>query len=372
MAEELKQPTPREFLTEFIELYRSHTCLWLVKSKDYSDRNKRDIAYAELVKKFQEFDSSADRNIVIKKISALRTVYKRELSKVVKSEKSGTGQDDVYKPSLWYFDLLHFLRDQESARPSRSTMSDGNPETEQYEDSEHMHLPHSQEGEVALPMSGDDRCSTSPSPNAKSKKKKMLSSADEVIELAGERLKNIHPDDEFEAYGKYVAHKLRSLKRTQAIFARKLINDVIFEGELETLSKDYKVMNSQPYNPQLYHQQPYPLPYISGMPDHPWPFSSSNNILQHPNSATLPYPQTFNRDTPDVSNMALPNDPTNSATLPYPQTFNRDTPDVSNMALPNDPTNSPTLPYPQTFNRDTPDVSNMALPNDPTNSPKQP
>uniref|UniRef100_A0A6P7H9W0 Uncharacterized protein LOC114346058 n=1 Tax=Diabrotica virgifera virgifera TaxID=50390 RepID=A0A6P7H9W0_DIAVI len=144
----------------------------------------------------------------------------------------------------------------------------------------------------------------------------MLSSADEVIELAGERLKNIHPDDEFEAYGKYVAHKLRSLKRTQAIFARKLINDVIFEGELETLSKDYKVMNSQPYNPQLYHQQPYPLPYISGMPDHPWPFSSSNNILQHPNSATLPYPQTFNRDTPDVSNMALPNDPKNSPKQP--------------------------------------------------------
>ena len=39
--------------------------------------------------------------------------------------------DDIYKPTLWYFDLLHFLRDQDSPRPSRSTMSDVDQETQQ-------------------------------------------------------------------------------------------------------------------------------------------------------------------------------------------------------------------------------------------------
>lgn len=84
------------------------------------------------------------------------------------------------------------------------------------------------------------------------------------MQLAGQQLKAIRPDDEFEAYGKYIAHKLRSLKGNQAVYARKLINDVIFEGELEALTKDFKVMNSQPhhtfenndllqFNPQLYH-----------------------------------------------------------------------------------------------------------------------
>lgn len=131
MAENASKQTPREFLIEFIELYRSFTCLWLVKSKEYSDRNKKDLAYIELVKKFKEFDPSADRNTVVKKINALRTVYKKELLKVKSSEKSGAGADDIYKPSLWYFDRLHFLNDQDFARPSRNTMSDVDAVTQQ-------------------------------------------------------------------------------------------------------------------------------------------------------------------------------------------------------------------------------------------------
>ncbi|CAH1961690.1 unnamed protein product [Acanthoscelides obtectus] len=62
---------------------------------------------------------------------------------------------------MWYFDLLHFLRDQDSARPSRSTMSDADQETQQDKDSEPTDLPHSQQGGEALPTSGDDGPSTS-------------------------------------------------------------------------------------------------------------------------------------------------------------------------------------------------------------------
>ncbi|CAH2001693.1 unnamed protein product, partial [Acanthoscelides obtectus] len=320
------------FLTEFIELYQSFTCLWRVTSKEYSDRNKKYLAYIELVKKYQEFDQSTDRNTVVKKINALRTVYKKELAKVYKSEKSGTGADDIYRPTLW-----HFLRDQDSARPSRSTMSDADQETQQDEDSEPTDLPNSQQGDEALPTSGDDGSSTSLSvtpstvisraPKTLCKRKKMLTPADEVIQLVGEQLRgirtSIRTDDEFDAYGKYVAHKLRSLRGNQAIFARKLINDVIFEGELEALTKDFKVTNNeyQQFNPQLYRQQPYPPPYISRMPDHQLysqqhnPRCSSDNILQLPNAPAL-YPQTLNHESPEVSNVALPNVQTNKPEQP--------------------------------------------------------
>jgi hypothetical protein len=34
---------PGEFLSEFIDLYRENQCLWKIKSKDYSDRNKKKL-----------------------------------------------------------------------------------------------------------------------------------------------------------------------------------------------------------------------------------------------------------------------------------------------------------------------------------------
>jgi hypothetical protein len=34
---------PREFLSEFIDLYRENQCLWKIKSKDYSDRNEKKL-----------------------------------------------------------------------------------------------------------------------------------------------------------------------------------------------------------------------------------------------------------------------------------------------------------------------------------------
>uniref|UniRef100_A0A1B6CRM9 HTH OST-type domain-containing protein n=1 Tax=Clastoptera arizonana TaxID=38151 RepID=A0A1B6CRM9_9HEMI len=82
----------------------------------------------------------------------------------------------------------------------------------------------------------------------------------ETIQLAEGHLNAFHPNDEYDVYGKHIAHKLRSLKGNQAIFAQKLINDVIFEGELEALTKDYKICESQLSYPLDYniYQQFYP------------------------------------------------------------------------------------------------------------------
>ncbi|XP_039300643.1 uncharacterized protein LOC120355947, partial [Nilaparvata lugens] len=98
----------REFLTDFISLYESFPCIWRVKSKEYSDRNKKEGAYERLVEKFKEIDVNASRETVAKKINSLRSVYRKELAKVNKSIRSAAGEDEIYKPSLWYFDLLHF------------------------------------------------------------------------------------------------------------------------------------------------------------------------------------------------------------------------------------------------------------------------
>ena len=67
----------REFLTEFIALYESFPCIWRVKSKDYSDRDKKGNAYESLVEKFKEIDENANRKKVIKKINYLRCLPQR-------------------------------------------------------------------------------------------------------------------------------------------------------------------------------------------------------------------------------------------------------------------------------------------------------
>jgi hypothetical protein len=46
------------------------------------------------------------------------------LAKINKSIRSGAGENDIYKPTLWYFDILDFLNDQEKVRKSKNTIDD--------------------------------------------------------------------------------------------------------------------------------------------------------------------------------------------------------------------------------------------------------
>lgn len=54
----------------------------------------------------------------------MRTCYRRELKRKEKTETSGAGGEDIYEPTLWYFDEMEFLRDQETQLPGTSTCDD--------------------------------------------------------------------------------------------------------------------------------------------------------------------------------------------------------------------------------------------------------
>ena len=112
----------RAFQLECIEVYRSLPALWKVKSDDYSNRLKKDAAYSILIKKFQEKYPQYTREDVKRKINSYRTNYRKELKKVLDSQKSGAGSGMVYEPTLWFFDALAFINDQEVPAQSRSTL----------------------------------------------------------------------------------------------------------------------------------------------------------------------------------------------------------------------------------------------------------
>ena len=114
--------------------------------------------------------------------------------------------------------------------------------------------------------------SSSSIPSVKKKKRQAVhDETEKVLQLVGEKLRAIQPEDSFDVFGKNIAHQLRVLKSTQCVFAKKLINDVLFEGEMEALTKDFKVVNCANNNEQI---RKHPRPNTTGHSDAPQDFPS--------------------------------------------------------------------------------------------------
>lgn len=73
--------TSPDFLPQFIDKYRELSCLWDVKSRDYSNRYKRDEAVKELKELCKAVCVEPMEYYVKNKIANLRTVFKKEYKK---------------------------------------------------------------------------------------------------------------------------------------------------------------------------------------------------------------------------------------------------------------------------------------------------
>ncbi|CAH2085195.1 unnamed protein product [Euphydryas editha] len=119
----------KEFLLEFIELFKAQEPLWFIKSKDYYNKQKRNQCYDLLLEKLKSIDPNASRDTITKKINNLRSSFRKEFKKVMASKVSGAAADQIYKPKLWYYEDLLFLKDQEEALDSTSSINDNNDMT---------------------------------------------------------------------------------------------------------------------------------------------------------------------------------------------------------------------------------------------------
>lgn len=108
MASKVKDDD-RKFIVECIEVYRRLPALWDTKSKDYSNRYKKNEQYEQLLLKYREKYPEADKSQLVKRFNSLRTNFRKELNRIKNSEKSGAGADDIIEPTLWYFDEMKFL-----------------------------------------------------------------------------------------------------------------------------------------------------------------------------------------------------------------------------------------------------------------------
>nr|CAH7755426.1 unnamed protein product [Callosobruchus chinensis] len=226
----------REFLADFIDLYRQNECLWKIKSKDYSDKQKKSAAYDILIGKLKEVEPEANKNMVLKKINSLRTCFRKELKKYNASLKSETGTGEVHKPNLWYFDLLLFLNDQETPRQGRDTMNENEDlDSEDTQDDNTVIT-----SDIITPKTS--RPASAPLPTVSKKKKQDRS--DEVLEVIAESLQSkAAVVGRYDAYGKHIGQELEELPPQMAIHCKRLINEVIYQAQAGALTAQSKIVS---------------------------------------------------------------------------------------------------------------------------------
>lgn len=98
-------------ILRLIGLYRAHEVLWNINITAYRRNDLRAKALKEISN-----DMFLPVDLVAKKIKALRNTYAQERKKVQLSKESGSSEDPLYKPSLFWYQEMNFLTDSISTR----------------------------------------------------------------------------------------------------------------------------------------------------------------------------------------------------------------------------------------------------------------
>ncbi|PIO37491.1 hypothetical protein AB205_0091500 [Aquarana catesbeiana] len=118
-----------DFMGHFIDKYRDMRNLWKVKNALYRNKPARKASLEKLLQFVKMQVPNADIEFVERKIGNLRSTYRKELNKVQASMRLGAAAEDVYVPSLWYYNRMRFLEDQMEVRESLSTLPSSLPST---------------------------------------------------------------------------------------------------------------------------------------------------------------------------------------------------------------------------------------------------
>ena len=65
------------------------------------------------------FYPDANKETVVLRISNLQGSWRKGNKKMISSQTSGAGENEIYEPSLFYFDALTFIADSENPRKGR-------------------------------------------------------------------------------------------------------------------------------------------------------------------------------------------------------------------------------------------------------------
>lgn len=97
-----------QFWKDFIKIYEESPALWDPRSMAYKKPYLKREAYTKLRDKLREIDPNVQIDYVKRRINGLRSCYRRELRRIQDSKRKG---DNLYRPTLFYFNEMNFLDD---------------------------------------------------------------------------------------------------------------------------------------------------------------------------------------------------------------------------------------------------------------------
>ncbi|GBP09543.1 hypothetical protein EVAR_76553_1 [Eumeta japonica] len=281
MSETTERHGVRDIMEEFINIYRNEPCFWKIKSTDYHHRDKKNAAYNKLIEQYRKLEPNANRDVVVKKFNALGTNYRKEKRNVEESTRSGAGTSEVYEPTLWYYELLKFLDENQGTLRFSRTNIDEIESSQESESALHSQDMHDNTSEI-------DSTSQQTSSRARPPKRKTTDATDlsnEVLHSVNEHFKRpLLKDDRFDIFGKNIAIKLRELPKQQRLIAEKIINETLFQAEMGNLTLPQKefIYAAPIASPPPHHTQQYirVTPTPSPPPHHTQQYTHATTIYE--------------------------------------------------------------------------------------------
>ncbi|CAH1108231.1 unnamed protein product [Psylliodes chrysocephalus] len=226
---------------KFVKLYRDEECLWNLQLLIYRNKQAREAAIKKIVDAMgiEDFGPTEVKN----KIKNLRSTYVQEVVKIKKSESSGAGADEIYRPKIkWCIVMYTILQKMDKKRETISNLGyqlltdiDNDSQTSQDETERTLH-------EVPAEESEKEKFNIANEPTPKRQKigktnvKEIAAWVKDLTSLTIS-IQDMEPsENEFDIFGKSVAAQLKKLPRAKAITAQDQIQQLLSRFRLENTS----------------------------------------------------------------------------------------------------------------------------------------
>ncbi|CAH1107762.1 unnamed protein product [Psylliodes chrysocephalus] len=114
----------RQEVSILIEEYQKYPCLYQVKDKQYKNKHARMRALVSIKNALTPMKEDVEIPEIKSKFNNLKTNVLQEYRKVQKSKSSGSGTDELYEPTLWYYRAMLFVLDHTVPRKALDSLSE--------------------------------------------------------------------------------------------------------------------------------------------------------------------------------------------------------------------------------------------------------